>query len=540
MNLLFKSIYIDYLECFNLSNGSMFFHDYCFFCTLLCRLFLKKIITYYKNTVRNWEMAYQARVFYVLPIILIFVCMGGCFSKKSDSVHFDLADALKLENVVPVAIVGSGPGGLSAALYVARAGMKAFVFGGPTPCGQLTQTTFIENWPGREKVLGIDLMNDVKHQAEFFGACIINDTIISADFSQWPYAIKTEEGREFKALSVILATGANPKILSIPGEKKFWGKGVTTCAVCDASFCAGKEVVIVGGGDSAIEQVFELAPYVKKVTVLVRGESMRAAKLMQQRVLAYDNAEIQYNKELKAIYGDDTGIKSIDVYDNKTNVLENRPIEGVFLAIGHTPNTELFKKDLKIDEFGYLVMEGRSQQTSKQGVFAAGEIQDNTYRQAAVAAGEGIKAALDATSFLYELGFNSKIGQALEENFFESFSDDRVELQEINLLSDFNKNVIDAQGLVIIDFYSKTCPGCIRILPSLESLAHHLKDKITILKCNVNKSIEILKELKFNRGLHVKSVPAIFIFKDGKFLARTNSIMSKKELFTFIHQYIQD
>ncbi|MBV8661351.1 MAG: FAD-dependent oxidoreductase [Candidatus Dependentiae bacterium] len=485
-------------------------------------------------------MAYQARVFYVLPIILISMCMSGCFSKKNDPIHFNLDNALKFENVVPVAIVGSGPGGLSAALYVARAGMKAFVFGGPMPCGQLTQTTFIENWPGREKVLGIDLMNDVKNQAEFFGACIINDTIASVDFSQWPYLMKTEEGREFRALSVILATGANPKQLSIPGEKKYWGKGVTACAVCDASFCVGKEVVIVGGGDSAVEQVFELAPYVKKVTVLVRGESMRAAKLMQQRVLAYDNAEIQYNKELKAIHGDDTSVKSIDVYDSKTNTVENRPIEGVFLAIGHTPNTELFKKYLKVDELNYLVMEGRSQQTSQPGIFAAGEIQDHTYRQAAVAAGEGIKAALDATSFLYELGFNSKIGQALEENFFESFSDNRVELEEINLLADFNKNVVDAQGLVVIDFYSKTCPGCIRILPSLESLAYHLKDKITILKCNVNKSIEILKELKFNRGLHVKSVPAIFIFKDGKFIARTNSIMSKKELFTFIHQYMQD
>jgi len=468
------------------------------------------------------------------------MCISGCFTQKNDEKHFDLAEALKSENVVPVAVIGSGPSGLSAALYVARAGMKAFVFGGPTPCGQLTQTTFIENWPGREKVLGVDLMHDIKHQAEFFGACIINDTVISADFSKWPFVMKTEEGREFKALSVILATGAHPKVLSVPGEKKYWGKGVTTCAVCDAPFFAGKHVVIVGGGDSAAEQVFELAPYVKKVTVLVRGETMRAAKLMQQRMLAYDNVEIEYNKQIKNIYGDETAVNAIDVYDSKTKNVENRAIDGVFLAIGHTPNTEIFKKDLEIDELGYLVMQGRSQQTSKSGVFAAGEVQDPFYRQAAVAAGEGVKAALDAISFLHELGFTSKVARILEENFFENFSDERVELQELSLLSDFNKYVVEEQGLVVIDFYSKTCPGCIRMLPSLESLAHHLKDKVSIMKCNVNNSIEILRELKFNRGLHVKSVPAIFIFKDGKFVARTNSVLSRKELFAFVNQYIQD
>lgn len=486
-------------------------------------------------------MAYQARIFYVVPMILTFLCMSsGCLNKKNQSLHLDLDQAVKLENVVPVAIIGSGPSGLSAALYVARAGMKAFVFAGPTPCGQLTQTTFIENWPGREKVLGIDLMNDIKHQAESFGACIISDSIISADFSTWPFLLKTEEGREFKALSVILATGAHPKVLSVPGEKKFWGKGVTTCAVCDAPFFIGKEVIVVGGGDSAAEQIFELAPYVKKVTMLVRGDSMRAAKLMQQRVLAYDNVQVEYNKQVRGIYGDDTGVKTIEIYDAKTEEVSTRSIDGVFLAIGHTPNTQLFKKDLKLDELGYLMMQGRSQQTSMPGIFAAGEIQDKTYRQAAVAAGEGIKAALDATSFLYELGYNAKIGQALEDNFFETFSDEHIELQEINRLTEFNKHVIDQPGLVVVDFYSKICPGCIRMLPSLESLAHHLKNKINIVKCNVNNSIEILKELQWNRGLQVKSVPAIFIFKDGKFIARTNEILSKKELFTFVNQYLQD
>jgi len=485
-------------------------------------------------------MVYLARVYYTLPIIFMVAFFSGCFSKKNhEERHFDLSVALQVDNVVPVAIIGSGPAGLSAALYIARAGMKAFLFGGPTPCGQLTQTTFIENWPGREKVLGIDLMHDIKNQAEFFGACIINDTITYADFSTWPFTMRTEEGREFRALSVILGTGAYPKRLSVPGEKKFWGKGVTTCAVCDAPFFLKKNVVVVGGGDSAAEQVFELAPYANKVTVLVRGNEMRAAKIVYKRLLAYENVEIQYNKEVKAIHGD-TAVESIDVYDNKTKTTENRRIDGVFLAIGHVPNTELFKKDLDVDDFGYLKMKGRSQQTSMPGVFAAGEIQDSQYRQAAVASGEGIKAALDATSFLYELGFNMKVGQELEDNFFENFTDERIDLKDITLLSEFTEEIINQPGLVVLDFYSKTCPGCVRMLPSLESLSHHLQDKVKILKCNTNNSIEILRELKFKLGLSVKTVPTIFIFKDGKFVARTNEIMSRKELFAFVHQFIKD
>ncbi len=466
--------------------------------------------------------------------------MSGCFSDKKKKDYYDITKALNAENVVPVAIIGSGPAGLSAAIYIARMGMKAFVFGGPTPCGQLTQTTFIENWPGREKVLGVDLMNDIKHQAEFFGAMIVSDTVVATDFSTWPFLLKTEEGKQIQALSVIIATGAHPKVLSIPGEKKFWGKGVTTCAVCDAPFFVDKEVIVVGGGDSAAEEVFELAPYAKKVTMLVRADAMRAAKLMQQRVLAYDNVTVEYNKQLIGIYGDGDGVTGVDVQDTQSKEIQNRKIDGVFYAIGHTPNSGLFKKDLQVDDLGYLVMQGRSQQTSIPGVFAAGEIQDREYRQAAVASGEGIKAALDATSFLYEIGFNSKVGQALEEKLVENFSDEKIELQEISLLLDFEKHVINQSGIVVIDFYAKTCPGCIRMQPSLESLAHHLQGKVKIVKCDQNKSLGILRELKFNRGLQVKSVPAIFIFKDGKFLARTNSIMSKKELFTFVGQYLQD
>lgn len=488
-------------------------------------------------------MAFQARVNFLLPFAVLVLGIGGYLVFRSGSgyeprLKMDMQEAVKQENVVPVAIVGSGPAGLSASLYIARAGMKAFVFGGPMPCGQLTQTTYIENWPGREKVLGVDLMHDVKSQAESFGACIINDTITKVDFTQWPFVMETEEGREFKALSVILATGALPKTLSVVGEKEFWGSGVTTCAVCDAPFFKGKEVVVIGGGDSAAEMVFELSPYVKKVTLLVRKDYMRAAKAMQQRIFSYDNVHVLYNKEVKGIFGENGHVTSVDLYDNKEDKVDKFTTDGVFLAIGHKPNAQVFRENLQVDQHGYITMQGRSQQTSVNGVFAAGEVQDPAYRQAAVAAGEGVKAALDAASFLYSLGFNGKIGKKLEDNFFETFSDERLEIQEISTLKEFEKYVINKKGLVVLDFYATTCPGCIQMLPSLESVAHRLHDKVSIIKCNIMESYDILSELRYNRGQRVGKVPAIFVFRDGKYLGRSHDLMSRKELFAFISKYM--
>ena len=255
--------------------------------------------------------------------------------------NHSIQDVVNQENVAPVVIIGSCPAGLTAALYVARAGMKAFVFAGSMPLGQLTQTTYIENWPGSEKITGPELMDDMKKQVLSFGATIIYDIVTSIDFNSWPFAIKTEEGREFKALSVIIATGATPRKLGIPGEAEYLGKGVSTCAVCDATFMKNKDVVISGGGDSAIEMVFELIPYAKSVTVLVRKGSMRAAIVGQKKIAAYPNVSIEYYKEITKVYGDGETVVAIDVYDNQTKKTEKRPIDAVFLAIGHDPNNKM-------------------------------------------------------------------------------------------------------------------------------------------------------------------------------------------------------
>lgn len=475
----------------------------------------------------------------ILPLFLLVACVKHSDDHNALPSHYQLSNALKEENVVPVAIIGSGPAGLSAALYIARAGMKAFVFAGPVPCGQLTQTTFVENWPGRERVLGIDLMNDIKTQAESFGASIIHDTIINIDFSTWPFALETEDGKKFKAMSIILATGAKPRTLNVPGEATYWGKGVTTCAVCDAPYFKNKEVVISGGGDSAVEMVFELAPYVKKVTMLVRKDSMKAAIAMQKRVAEYSNASIEYHKEIKEIYGDSQTVTGIDVYDNKTNITERRSVDGVFLAIGHDPNNKILQGGIPLDDHGYVKMQGRSQQSLRPGVFAAGEIQDPLYRQAIVASGEGVKAALDTTEFLYEMGFNSDIGAKLDQNFFEHFSDVKLKLQEITENQELYDLVLNSKGLVLLDFYSTDCPGCMQMLPILEAIAAKMAGQVTILKTNASKvRSTILKELYWVHDIKVKKTPSLLVFKDGKIQEINTRLMTKPQLAEYLQKFL--
>lgn len=484
----------------------------------------------------------------IIPLFFLVACYdffskGEKASKHDSLVHLDysLAKAVKEENVVPAVIVGSGPAGLSAALYLARAGMKAFIFAGAMPLGQLTQTTYVENWPGRGKVMGPELMDDMKQQAQSFGAVLIHDSVTSVDFTSWPFQIKTEEGREFKALSVILATGATPRRLDIEGEQEYWGKGVTTCAVCDARFFKGKDVVIVGGGDSAVEMVFELSPYVKSVTVLVRKGSMRAAAAGQKKIELYSNASIEYHKELTKIYGNGEHVEAIDVYDNEKKTTEKRAIDGVFLAVGHDPNNKILSEGIALDSHGYLLMKGRTQETSVTGVFAAGEIQDPHYKQAIVAAGEGAKAALDAASFLYDIGFNSEIGAELDKNFFEHFSDVKKELQEITTTKELEDLVIKAKGVVVLDFYSLDCPCCIQMLPHLEAVAHKLDGKVKILKTNytlVKKTI--YRDLALDYDIRVAKLPSLLVFKDGKIQDINTKVMNKKQLYAYLEKFLDE
>ncbi len=297
-----------------------------------------------------------------------------------------------------VIIIGSGPAGYTAAIYAARAGLNPLMFTGLKIGGQLMDTTDVENFPGyKDGILGPVMMNDFREQALRFGTEIKYDLIEKVDFSTKPYKVYDSEGTEWIADSIIISTGAEAKLLGTDFEKEFWGKGVSACATCDGFFFKGKDVVVVGGGDTSCEEALYLSNICNSVRVLVRSDKMRASAIMQDRVKNKNNIIIEYNTEITNIFGD-KNIEHIQVY-NKVGYYKI-DCKAVFIAIGHKPNTELFKDYLITDDEGYLVTKADSTHTNIPGIFACGDVQDKIYRQAITSAGSGCMAALDCERYL--------------------------------------------------------------------------------------------------------------------------------------------
>jgi len=302
---------------------------------------------------------------------------------------------------VKVLIIGSGPAGYTAAIYAARAGLKPVLYTGAQPGGQLTTTNDVENFPGYPKgINGPEMMIELQQQAERFGTKVSFGMVTSVDFSGYPLKVTVDEKDEVTAGTVIIATGATAKYLGIPSEEKFNNKGVSACAVCDGFFYRGREVAVVGAGDSAAEEATYLANLCTKVHLIVRRDEMRASKIMQQRVEKTANIEIHWNTETDEILGDDNGVTGVRVLNNKTGEKTILPIQGFFLAIGHQPNTGIFKKYIDMDETGYIKVIPGTTKTNVEGVFAVGDAADKVYRQAVTAAGTGCMGALDAEKFL--------------------------------------------------------------------------------------------------------------------------------------------
>ena len=299
-------------------------------------------------------------------------------------------------------IIGSGPAGYTAAIYAARANMSPVLYQGTEPGGQLTTTTDVENFPGYPKgISGPEMMIELQQQAERFGTDVRNGWITKVDFNN-DLKLWVNDKDELICETVIIATGASAKYLGLPSEKKYLelGGGVSACAVCDGFFYKGQEVAIAGGGDSACEEAHYLSKLCKKVTMLVRRDEFRASKIMQERVKKTDNIEILYNTETKEILGDNSVVENVLVYNNKTGEEKTIPITGFFVAIGHTPNTEIFNPYLNMDETGYIINEPGTSRTNIPGVFVSGDAADHVYRQAVTAAGTGCIAALDAEKYL--------------------------------------------------------------------------------------------------------------------------------------------
>ncbi|MFA4930815.1 MAG: thioredoxin-disulfide reductase [Patescibacteria group bacterium] len=300
-----------------------------------------------------------------------------------------------------IIIIGSGPAGMTAAIYTARAQLSPLVAAGLQWGGLLMWTTEVENFPGwPEAILGPELMGNMKKQAEKFGAEFVLEDVAEVDFSTRPYRVKIGETWH-EAKSVIVAAGTKPKVLKLPGEKQLIGKGLSVCATCDGAFFRDKEVIVIGGGDSAMEEAMFLTKFARRVRLLVRSDRARASKIMFERVQGNPKIEVLFNTEVTEYLTENNLLSGVKIFNNQTQETGELPASGLFFAIGHMPSTKIFDGQLETDEAGYLVVKNQTR-SNKEGIFIAGDIEDKNYRQAITAAGSGCKAAIDAIRWLQE------------------------------------------------------------------------------------------------------------------------------------------
>ncbi len=304
-----------------------------------------------------------------------------------------------VEMIYKVVIIGSGPAGLTAGMYAARAKLEPLIFEGPLPGGQLMTTTMVENWPGNISIQGPDLMFNMRQQAQACGSSLVATNVTKIDCSVRPFRIWTQGNKEYQAHCVIIATGAVPRKLNCKGETEYWGKGVSTCATCDAPFYEGKEVVIVGGGNSAVAEAEHLMHVAKKVTIIHVLDRLTATDPIKDKIMSYNKVSIIYNSTVVEIGGDGQHVTQVIIENQRDKKRQTLPTQGVFVAIGLTPNTAMFKDQIALNTHGYLVVQDHVK-TSIEGVFAAGDVADYRYKQAITASAAGCMAALEAQRYL--------------------------------------------------------------------------------------------------------------------------------------------
>jgi thioredoxin reductase (NADPH) len=414
----------------------------------------------------------------------------------------------------PVVILGGGMGALTSATYLARAGIIPVVITGPTLGGTITLSTEVQNWPGEIAISGDVLSEKLYKQAEFNGALLQSEVVVSVDFSKRPYTVVTrplfgESIKTYKTNSCIIALGATPNLLGVPGEMQYLSRGVYTCAVCDGSLYKGKTVAVVGGGDSALIEAQYLSNIAKKVYVLVRGKEFRAVEMKRAaEVLALPNVEVLFETTIQEIKGDSDKMTRLCVENKKmAHVIE---ADALFLAIGARPNTELFRGQLELDSKGYIALK-KYQETSVEGVYAIGDVADPEFKQAVSAAGDGAKAALQVQKYLACVSNQKPMASVAKAASLDSHK-----AIEISSREQFARELKGAQGPVFVDFYATRCGPCKMFSPLYESWARDFHGKIKFLKVNADHMDELFREY------HVNVVPTLIVFDaNGKIVQKS-------------------
>ena len=448
-----------------------------------------------------------------------------------------------VENVV---IIGSGPAGYTAAIYAARANLKPLMFegfqAGGSPGGQLMTTTEVENFPGfPEGITGPELMERMKAQAERWGTECYTEDVISVDLSQRPFTIKSSE-RTVQANSIVIATGAVAKRLGLPSEKDFWSSGISACAICDGASPIFKQeaLAVIGGGDSAAEEAVYLTKYGSHVNLLVRKGEMRASKAMQDRVLSNPKITVHWHTEPVDVFGSNGYLEGLKIRNTETGEITDLVVKGLFYAIGHTPNTDLFEGQLELDSVGYIVVKPGSVATSVEGVFAAGDVQDHEYRQAISAAGTGCMAALLAERFLSANNLIVEHHQQAESDTYHSSQETKTiadtettfDIQQTRHVGGYalRKLFHESDRPLLVKYVSPTCGPCRTLKPILDKVVDEYDGKIHFIEIDIEADPEIAQ-----MG-GVTGTPTVQIFKDKELLSELKGVKQKSDFRSIIDQ----
>ena len=472
---------------------------------------------------------------YLLFFVALLLLSGlGYCSKKIDG--FDIKNIFEKENLTPVLVIGSGPAGLMASIYGARGGKKTFLVEGNKPGGLLMDTTEVANWPGEKMIEGPHIIEKLRDQARHQKVHFIQDYVDKIDTASWPYTVYLESGTVLRALTIIIATGASPRKLGVAGEENYWGAGVTSCAVCDAPFFRGENVVVAGGGDSAIEEAIQLSSFASKITILVRKDRMRAADSMQSRLKNYPKIDVKYNVEVREIIGNLESVTGVKLYNNRTQETELFSTSGVFLAVGHIPNSGFVKKNIRTDGDGYILVNHPRHEASVPGIFAAGDIADKIYRQAVTSAGSGTEAALDAVRFLDDHGYSNQVAKQVVSQFYSSKAvRSQEKLLSINSMAELQDLITsNEEKLIVLDFWTETCSSCKQLLPLLKEISQSFANTLLFIPIDADEATDLVDAFEITR------VPTLVTLKKGAVLDKYTGFLGKKELRTYFEKMLSE